>query len=430
MRALPPTLQHAVRLLAGLIAPASLLLGGLLPAGCQTAATLPIETWAAAEMTRLSDITPARLDHRILAYDNRTIALQGGSGETLAVQLVLDAADEPVIGLRVTAEPPTNDAGQAVPVRLYRQIAIPVERFPAWYLRLVPDRPSPAGFYDPLVPIDEADTFDIPAHGRLALWVDLPLPRGIAPGPCRGKITLRDGAGRTRTIPLHIAAMPYALHTQPPLPCLGGFDHHQIFTALIRRNGMVYDPKYLDLDAPEVRQAIDLIGRLIRLGRSHHVELFDKALRPKIFRDLHGKIELNWTPFDTIAGPFLTGESFADRQPLAAWPLPVTADWPEPANYGGPDADVYFDTTRLVVERSAAHFAQEGWGEQAFAWPYRGEVSADGYLDFLHLAGIVHAGAADLPLLCPLPPSPPAEAGWSPPKHLADAYDILSLIHI
>jgi hypothetical protein len=425
MRALPPTLQHAVRRTARLIAPAGLL-AGLLATACQTAATLPIEPWAAAEMTRLTDQTPARLDHRILATDNRTIALTGGAGETLAVQVILDTADEPVTGLTIAATPLSNDAGQSVPVRLYRQLPIPVERFPPWYLRLVPDRPSPAGFYDPLVPLAEGETFDLPAKGRLALWVDLPLPRGITPSLCRGQIALRDATGRTRSVPIEATVMPYALSTARPLPCLGGFDHHQIFTTLIRRSGMVYDPKYLDLDAPEVRQAVKHIGQLIRLGRSHHVELFDKALRPKIFRDLHGRIKLNWTVFDAIAGPFLTGEAFANRQPLAAWPLPVSADWPEPANYGGIEADTYFDTARLLVERCAAHFAQAGWSQQVFAWPYRDEVSADGYLEFLQLAGMVRAGSSTLPVLSPLPPNPPAQSSFDPPDHFADAYDILA----
>ncbi|HEY2511880.1 MAG TPA: glycoside hydrolase domain-containing protein [Polyangiaceae bacterium] len=146
-------------------------------------------------------------------------------GEILAIQVVIEAGDAPVLDARVLFEPLRDDAG----ARLDLDVTPFVERF------LYVERPSgnerepgslaftpkaslgrafTGAIADPLVPA-QYERASAPPHQRTAVWLDLSVPLAAAPGTYRGELLVRDrpaGELASRAVVLHVldATLPYA----------------------------------------------------------------------------------------------------------------------------------------------------------------------------------------------------------------------------
>jgi hypothetical protein len=408
----------------------------------------PLEVWAAGDMLRLSESTPADAAEAGGTWDPETgaVTLRAAANETAAFQLVLDAPRGPAGGVTVEIDPPVGPDGPLPPgsVRLYRQRPMEVGRLPTWHLLMTagPIDP-PERFYDALVPINtpaerpsllgpppgrpRLTRFDLPRGGRAALWVDVHIPRDATPGRYRAPIRVRAG-GRIQRGTLRLEVLDLVLPDQQPVLCLGAFGHEEIYRHLVGgdrrrgpgrggRGGEPVVPVRLDVHDPLVREGLIHLRGLMRLARRHRVDLFDRSLRPRITRDEDGRAVLAWEDYDAIARPYLEGTAFGDRIGVAAWPAPLHAGWPRPLDYGGPDAEVYRETIRAVWAQTINHFVSLGQGGRLFFWPR------------------AHPGSvAPAVLLGPEPGAPvlmaaaPGEAGGVPGEHMyappADALEL------
>lgn len=389
------------------------------------------DLWVASDMLALTETTPRTSATGLFDDDGRTVRLQAAANETLSLQLVLDAGSQPLRNLRVQPTELREPAGPTLPpqaVRCFRMLPVRVETFPAWYLRLSETPPQPGRFYDPLLPADApagGQPWTLQPGKRLALWVDLAVPRTAEPGLYEGSLRI-TADGFARSVPLRLDVLDVVLPDSRALPAIGGFDHHSLFSRFIQRDGKPYQPVYLDTDNPQVKQGLGILRHMMRLAHEHRLDLFDKRIRPKINRDAHGQLHLFWTDYDTVVKPFLTGEAFDDRIGVAAWPLPVTDAWPVPDYYGGIDAPTYAETFRTIAHLTAEHLRQLGSAGQVFAWPQRGSPSETRYAETLRLARLLRLAAPNTPILTELPTDPPAPTGWTPPPGFAEHVDILA----
>lgn len=384
-------------------------------------------------MVTLTDRLEPRIDESLLGEDRNTVSLFAGANETVSVQLVIDAGPAGLEYVRVSSsdlQTPSDSTIGSNRLRFFRMLPVEVKDFPAWYLRLVPDTPQPAKFYDALVPVDSSEggqPYDIAPDGRLAVWVDLSVPRTAEPGLYKGTIRVASLGQADQIIPIEVQVYDFVLPDSRPIAAIGGFDHRTLYRYFVRDNqGRPYEPVLLRTSNPLVAEGLPLIDQIMQAGHGHRLDLFDRAVRPKITRELDGTLALDWSHYDRIVTPYLDGSAFEDRIGSPAWPIPIRNDWPVPANYGGVESEVYAETLQTVTRLAGRHFRSLDAGSRMFAWPYRGAVSQRGYVLFDRLAEIIRKGDDGIAILCPLPVVPPRLTGWNRPDGFDDFVDILA----
>lgn len=408
--------------------------GGL---GCvtpdQPAASVTV--WAVDEMFDLDVSTPAPVANDAFDAEGRTIRLAGGANETVAVQIVLDAGSGGLAGPDVRLGDFAGPDGRMIRAdraQLYRMWPVAIDEFPAWQLRLAEGPIEPRQVYDALTPLGAPGSPPLgPAVGggqRRAIWLDVHIPRDAVAGEYVAPLTVAAGpAGRVAaTCEVRLRVYPFVLPDHRPIRILAGFDHRDLAGAMLRAGDRPFRPEWLDRRDPDVRDLLVIIRQLMRLAHEHRVDLFDSAVAPQLKRDLTGRVELDWTDYDAIVGPYLDGTAFDDRLPVAAWPMPIRPDWPDPANYGGVDAPGFQATVIDLARQSTEHFAELGHGEKLFTWPMRQAPRGPMYEPMATWGRLIRSGDADATILSHLPLIPPAETGWDVPQNVGAATDMLA----
>ncbi|MCK4600979.1 MAG: hypothetical protein KAU28_00835, partial [Phycisphaerae bacterium] len=388
--------------------------------------------WVAGEMVNLTDRTERFDDPLIYNQAGSTVNLFAAANETVSFQLVIDAGGTNLDGIRLAFSDATASRDRAIPagnIRAFRMLPVKVDRFPPWYLRLVETPPQAANYYDALVPIDApsgGQPFTLAAKRRLAIWVDLYVPRDVLPGDYTATLTIRTQAQGKRKLKLALQVYDFVLPEARPIAAVGGFDHATLLSTFIQRDGKPFVPVYLDRKHELVRRGLVLIRQLMQTAHDHRLDLFDKRIRPALKRDAFGKVQLDWDDYDAIVMPYLSGTAFEDRVGCPAWPMPFSADWPDPQSYGSQRSNRYKETAKAAIKASREHFRQLGTIDRMFLWPRRGEVEAAAYEKHLQLGKLIRSADSDTPILTRLPLSPPEPAGWKVPQGFSRLADILA----
>ncbi len=398
--------------------------------------------WVAGDMTGLTVASAPAPGGDVYHSQTHTIRLFAAANESVSFQLVVDAGELPCRNVRLTfgdlalkrrrdgafdqAAAP-NQAIRAENIRAFRMLPIRVDSYPPWYLRMTDRPPAKADIYDPLVPID-ADSpagqpFQLSPQERLAVWVDVDVPRGAVPGVYEGNVSVSSGGEQTWTGRVSLRVYDFVLPDARPIAAVGGFDHRTIFRQFVRRNGEPYVPVHLDRKRPLIREGLVIVRQLMRLAHAHRLDLFDRRIRPTLKRGRLGAIRLEWDNYDAIVSPYLSGSAFADHVGVAAWPMPFSQDWPARARYGEFAAEDYERTARSVLQLCREHFEQTpALSDRLFHWPVRNPT---GYGQYMRPAALIRSADTRTPILTTLPPSPPAPTGWRAPRgfmQLADMF--------
>lgn len=408
----------------------------MLAAGCDAgvgAGPSPgaINAWAVNEMVKISSHTPRRHDHLIVNPHTGAVDLFAAGNETACFQIVVQADDRPLEGLKISWSPLSArkrkiDAGN---IRVFRMLPMRISEYPPWYLRLVDAAPKPADFYDALVPIDSAvagQPFRVPAGVRLVLWVDVYVPRGTHAGQYLGALEITARGPRRWTTGLSVKVYDFVLPDARAIAAVGAFDHRVLMSRLIRQDGRPFVPVVLDRRDPPVRRGLTVMRQLIRMGHTHRLDLFDKAIHPLLKRDPAGKVVLGWKDYDAVVMPYLDGTAFEDRVGCPAWCSPFGEAWPNPDNYGGLQSDAYVRTAKAVLAQTREHFVALDVQKQIFLWPYRGKVTPSGYARLMQLGAIIRAADKDTAILTQLPARLPRHTGWKIPAGFEKLADILA----
>jgi hypothetical protein len=319
--------------------------------------------WAADELV---DVSPAGGAAPVTGvYDPaaRRARLMAGAGQTVSLQVVVDCPDGGR-DLRLDWSELSDGRGGSIDptaVRAWRAIALKIDRYPPWAAILRDERPSAT--FDPLVPLDAPDLepLNVQPGGRAVFWLDVTPPAGTAAGRYRSSLRVSSSNLRPAVMELSLDVRDYTLPGSGPRAA-GGFDHRQVFETMVRRdNGQPFRPLGLNSRHPLVRQGLTAVRNLALLGREHRLDLFDAGLRPLLKRADDGQPVLDWSEYDNVATPYLQGSAFGGGRGVAAWPMPLGLDWPDPVNYGGPDSEQYQTLVRQLGRMCSQHFEQLGY---------------------------------------------------------------------
>jgi len=411
---------------------------GLMMAGCALLAAMAgcavrvaPNVWATSEMVALTDRSRPTAGDGVFDGESGTVHLTAAANEVVGFQVVVDPPRQGLRRLQVLPGQLAVDPKLTLPadtVRLFRMLPVPVEEFPAWFLRLSAEPVAPGRYYDALVPLDAAGADQMSGNERVAIWVDVPVPRDAAPGRYKAPLTVRyAGGGRTLTIDLRV--YDFVLPETRPVVCVGGFDHRAIYRQFVQRKDAEgretpFVPYRMNPSDPNVRAGLVVLRDLMKLAHDHRLDLFDRALRPQLRRDRNANVVLDWEDYDAIVTPYLSGSAFADRIGVSVWPAPVSASWPDPADYGGPDSPAYLATVRAVAAGTVEHFRTLGAERKLFVWPQVAGSGPAAYARHMALAEAFGPPSDRPAVLSELPLQPPREGLWAVPAAFPSCVDM------
>ena len=397
--------------------------------GCQLGLHGPLDAWVTSDMINVTSATKQFNDILVFNQTEQQVNLFAAANETVSFQVVVDAGQEAVGGLKVHCADlatPMGETIEAENLSAFSAQPVRVTHYPPWYLRLVDAVPQPVDFYDALVPLSAGGApVDVDGGARAVLWIDLYVPRGTGEGQYATTLKIASNTHEEKTFNLNVEVYNFVLPDARPIAAVGGFSNTSLYRTFIRRGGKPYAPIRMDRRDELIRKGLVLMRQLMRLSHTHRLDLFDKAIRPSIKRDMLGKTRLDWSDYDAIVKPYLDGSAFDDRIGCPAWPMPLSDTWPQPQYYGGLDSKTYAASVGAILDECKKHFSDVlSQRNQMFFWPYRDQVNQAGYARHARMARIARSVDTDTPILSQLPFRPPALTGWRLPDDFARLGDI------
>jgi hypothetical protein len=240
----------------------------------------------------------------------------------------------------------------AVDVTAYQVLSVPVDLNNAEFVRHSGDDGVKRSIPRALLPLSIHDeVVDLPPQrvdGPIRIWFDLHVPMAAMAGNYQATCELLDSSKQAiATVPVKLAVEDFVLPDAPSVQMVGTID----WAELVRLYPAEFEtimPRLLNRSDPKFGPAVRVLDQLVELAHENHVEVVVPRLQPTV-KWSPGQID--WSDFDPLAGPWLSGAAFGDRVPMGYWPMPA------------PDFIDNFDPqSRSEYWRGAAeHFEKAGW---------------------------------------------------------------------
>jgi hypothetical protein len=251
------------------------------------AAIVPAASAVAAPLV-YGEIATAKIQPNTPPKASGPVALYGARNEFVSFQVVVNGAGSGAShvsasfsGLSGPASIGGND------ITLYREALMHVSQATSFGAQ-------PGDYPDGLIPdVDEVDhqkrnafPFDVPANQSRAIWVDVHVPQGAAPGSYTGTVKLA-GDGFTDSVPVNLTVLPATLPSTSSLP-----------SAFLIFDGNVCLAHTGTSDCGSASTRNELVSAYERLALDHRVTLSNVTQQPS---------GTDWTMYDSTWGPLLDG---------------------------------------------------------------------------------------------------------------------------
>lgn len=209
-------------------------------------------------------------------------------------------------------------------------------------------------------PTDPTNPSAHPNGGTVLLWIDLHIPTYAPAGEYAGFCDLIDGAGRAvgASLPLNLTVYDFAIPVARHLNMVGQADWDRLAALYPVQFGDTITPGLINRGDPRYRQTISILDQMMSLSEERRSLLAVPGLRPTVKWPAGQGPQIDWSEFDSLIGPWMSGELFRDRVPLRYFPLPAAQS-----------LDRYDPPSRAAYWAAAAnHFQQLGWLDRAPVW--------------------------------------------------------------
>jgi len=409
------------------------IMSAVFASGCLTSVRPALRLWlfdVPGDPYPVTPENPGPPDSSLLSHQAR---LRGAISETLCFSFAVQAGDEPLDELDFRVEPLRSAAGAIGPsaVRLFRMHRVDLRgNLPGWHVRSVPPDRRVARPLDVLVPID-APIGGLPRRltpgQTIQLWVDLTIPKGTSAGSYIGAVVMTAGESSVACCDIDLEVYPFVLPDSAEIPAIVELDHRALIRHHVELAGKPFEPGLDDWRDLPVRGEIDsLLMSTLRMLQEHRLTPVLSELTPIVKVTVDGGLLVDWGQYDSLVGPCITGEGFANRVPSAVWPMPV-GRFAEPLVRGRASAP---GSSRLLAQfmvECGAHFDQKGWTERSYAMLPGDMQPGIESSDLTHrFAEVVRKTAPHASILSRLFPQDMGPYGWTdyPRMELSGAVDI------
>jgi hypothetical protein len=210
---------------------------------------------------------------------------------------------------------------------------------------------------------DPAKPFDPSAHAAnstepLLLWIDLHVPSQTTPGEYTATVELiaSTQSRPLASVPLKITINDFELPDERHLQMISKLDWEDL-KRLYPEQFETVAPRLLSRKDERCAATVKVLDAIQKLAQSHRTQVIIPRLQPVVKWQL-GKTRIDWDDLDTVIEPWLSGQSFPDKVPLAFWPLPAVD---------------YLDQVERPSQldywsQAAAHFDQKNWLSKSPVW--------------------------------------------------------------
>ncbi|MGQ9652377.1 MAG: hypothetical protein ACUVXJ_19975, partial [Phycisphaerae bacterium] len=345
--------------------------------GCNGGMTIGsggVQVWPVpASITVFSDAVPASYPE-LYRDTEKVIRIDAAVNEIVSFQLAMRPQGDIPAGVRNVRLTDFRQSGLSIAAshaRVYRELRIPVEDYPAWYLRLTPYLRAKREYPDVLVPLESpkgALPIDLPPGRTEAVWVDVHVPPGTEPGAYSGRIILETGGATTQSLAISLTVWPFAIPQTRHAPVIAGLDTAGLVRSHVEIDGRPYSPSRLSSEDPFYDRAVEVVDEAMRLLHEHRLSPVLWDLRPAQRVVSGGGVELDWSDYDRLVSGIMDGSSFEDRTAAAAWPLPFDERDPSPDLHGGVGSETYERYVADYLGKCVAHFERRRLLDRHFVW--------------------------------------------------------------
>jgi hypothetical protein len=391
-----------------------------------------LRVWIADERADIGPDTAPNVENAVYSAAAESVTLDVARGETVGALVVLNARSGPA-GPFVIEVGEFTGAGRTMPanaiVRLHRVEYVRVEDFASWYPEHTGRPTRPTDFADVLVPAEGGAALSgltLSGTRNQIVYLELNAPPDASAGDYRSTLRVR-GLG---ALPVYQADIRLRVHdvTLPVSPALA------VVAACDPRATLVREVRWPDESGPaRIDPALPEHAQAIAFLRQSLAELQRHRLNPVLFAGFpryedtnDGDVEIDWSSFDALVTPFVSGSAYADGRGARLWPVPVSADYPDPARYGGFGSARYARVLARYLAACERHFRERGWEQRAFARVMQPSALSEALSKQLaRLGAIVKQSEVDVPFVAHAPPGSLRGLGWfEAPAELSDAADV------
>lgn len=420
------------------VRPAGLLLPLALAWGCQATGTGPLSVWIVHDGRQvLADDLPMP-ENEIYSASRAQVRLSAAINETVAFQIGLRTAAPPAgpFSIQITdLSGPGGLIAARTAIAIYRVAPVRVEAYRSWYPAHTQRAALPASFPDVLVPWEAqrgGGPLRLDGLTNEVLWVDLHVPVGTEPGVYGGSLRLFDQsvpepafgerpAAFSAEVRLEVA--PVALPGERNLKVICAIDPRDLLEEQLRWPRLKPEETRLIPSSPSHLAPVRLIQATMRLFHEHRTTPNLWASFPKFLLSGERTVEIDWDPYNELVSGWLDGSAFADRVGLAAYPLPVSLDYPDAEQNGGFESPRYARLLAAYALECQRHFERRGWLGRAFVRPSKPQdLTPESVARVRRVAGILRHAGVTAPLVAHLPAGSLAGLGWhaAPPVDLPE----------
>ena len=211
---------------------------------------------------------------------------------------------------------------------------------------------SLAQLRDPAKPTDRAGHADLSRPALL--YVDLAVPTDTEGGDYSAAVEIVATDGKVFSAPVasvevRLTVYNFVLPDARHLVVVGSIDWQALRQLYPHFESI--EPRLMNRGDERYRASIRTIDGLMALAEEHRVQVVVPRLQPTTKWPAGRLPQVDWSDYDTVVAPWLSGDAFSDKSPLPYWPLPqidYLNNYP-PAARGEYWAEV------------ASHFAQKDW---------------------------------------------------------------------
>lgn len=302
-------------------------------------------------------------------------------------------------------------------VALYQVHHVRVDEWPGWHVRRYePDRrvQFPA---DVLVPAS-APRGGLPTMAEprrpVKLWADVHLPRGTLPGEYSAPLEIMVNGKVAQRIDIALSVLPFALPDDVGTDLLVDVDQRALFAHHVRMNGKPVVVERILADHPASADLSKTLTHTMRLLRDNRLTPQLPGLTPVVKMDADGRLDVDWSDYDRVVRPFIDGDAFADRRPLARWCVPLDEGFPDAAGDGTALSPLYARLLHDYLTSATEHLREHGWLSRAYVRiPFSQRMTSVAQAATHHFGYILRREAPELAAMSTLFPQDMTAYGWS-----------------
>lgn len=398
-------------------------------AGCLTLAPDRTVVWIAPSEADVRADTPASAENDVFSASAGAVRLTSAANETHGLQIVFRGSGGPYEPELSDLVGPARTLGAAATTSIFRAHYVRVDNLPAWLSQHTHQSVAPLAAPDLLVPWRAprggGPLAPDPSRNEIA-WVDLRVPAGTPAGAYVGTLRVRRAGAAANAKSLfecrvEVNVVPVELPDADALPFVCRVDPRDVLAAQLRWPRERAEETRLLPSAPEHAGAVRVTNSIMRVLHEHGATPVLWACFPKYRPVGEREVEVVWSDYDALVGPWLDGDASAPTTGLRRWLFPVSLAYPDAERNGGFASPQYARLLAGYVTACKAHLTERGWDERSWlrmAEP--GELTPAAVDAARRVAGILTRTDDAPPLMVHFPAASLRGLGWhnAPPIEL------------